>query len=110
MNVKNGVEIDGVDATLDAYKNFVESSRNLDIIRNSFFVGIIDETIEKSKKDLSKYHIILIVTEGRTLNLEGLKKSIIESSNYPISIVIVGISTEKSRFFDMKSLNSDGSA
>ena len=51
------------------------------------------------------YHILLIITDGVVSDIESTKSAIIEASQQPLSIVIVGVGNED--FSDMALLDSD---
>lgn len=51
------------------------------------------------------YHILLIITDGVVSDIESTKSAIVEASQQPLSIVIVGVGNED--FSDMALLDSD---
>jgi hypothetical protein len=52
-----------------------------------------------------KYTILLILTDGVINDMETTIRTLIRSSNLPLSVVIVGVGSEN--FADMKRLDSD---
>lgn len=55
------------------------------------FTPCIDRAVNYIKKETSGYHIVLIITDGKTMTFEEDKKAFIEASKYPLSFVIVGV-------------------
>eukprot|EP01105_Mastigella_eilhardi_P027168 TRINITY_DN8231_c0_g2_i1.p1 TRINITY_DN8231_c0_g2~~TRINITY_DN8231_c0_g2_i1.p1 ORF type:complete len:488 (-),score=180.74 TRINITY_DN8231_c0_g2_i1:86-1549(-) len=54
------------------------------------FAPLINKAIEIVKATHA-YHILLIVTHGHVDDVAGSRKAIVEASNYPLSIVIIGV-------------------
>jgi len=54
------------------------------------FAPLIYEAI-KVVKDTKSYHILVIIADGQVTSEAETKKAIVEASNYPISIVLVGV-------------------
>ena len=52
-----------------------------------------------------KYHILLIVTDGNIHDMSAAKRTLVELSDYPCSIIIIGVGEED--FSDMQALDSD---
>jgi len=68
------------------------------------FAPIINETINIVKNTKS-YHILLIIADGQVTNEKETEDAIVNASNYPISIVVVGVGDgpwEKMEEFDDK--------
>jgi len=66
------------------------------------FAPIINETI-KIVQQAKSYHILLIIADGQITNEKETEEAIIRASNYPISIVVVGVGDgpwEKMEEFD----------
>jgi len=57
--------------------------------------------------DATNYFVLLIITDGIITDLDETKKSIIEASGLPLSIIIVGVGDED--FSAMEELDSDDS-
>jgi len=51
---------------------------------------IIKEAI-KIVRESRSYHILIIIADGEVNNKEATEKAIIEASNYPLSIIVVGV-------------------
>jgi len=54
------------------------------------FAPIIREAISIIRNEKS-YHILLIIADGQVTNERDTKKAIVEASQYPLSIVLVGV-------------------
>jgi len=54
------------------------------------FAPIIREAISIVKQEKS-YHILLIIADGQVTSEAETKRAIVEASNYPLSIVLVGV-------------------
>jgi hypothetical protein len=54
------------------------------------------------------YNILLILTDGEIHDMEETKQLIVDASDLPLSIIIIGVGSEK--FEMMNELDSDGSA
>ncbi len=53
------------------------------------------------------YNIFLIITDGEIHDMEETKKLIVDASDLPLSIIIIGVGNDK--FKKMKELDSDES-
>jgi len=51
------------------------------------------------------YHILLIITDGCIHDMDETKNLIVEASNLPLSIVIIGVGNAD--FKDMRELDSE---
>lgn len=77
---------------------------------------ILDKTIDDTKRKMKKsnndkeninleYTVLLLLTDGQISDMEKSVESIITASNYPISVVIIGIGD--GNFKDMDALDAD---
>ncbi|OUM69091.1 hypothetical protein PIROE2DRAFT_2975 [Piromyces sp. E2] len=87
----------GVNGILHAYANALE---NVEISEPTNFAPIISKITAKSRvglqpkhsnAPLQKYHILVIITDGEISDMEDTKSAIIEASDAPISIIIIGV-------------------
>ncbi|ORX82967.1 Copine-domain-containing protein [Anaeromyces robustus] len=78
------------------------------------FAPIINKMASKAREGLApkntdaplhKYHILTILTDGAISDMENTKKAIVEASDAPLSIIIIGIG--KSNFGSMNVLDGD---
>ncbi|CAI4224328.1 unnamed protein product [Auanema sp. JU1783] len=90
--VPNNPEVCGVQGVLDAYRH---SLNKITFYGPTKFAPIINETAKRiaSKRVTkgSQYEILLIITDGVICDLNATKKSIIEASHLPLSIIIIGV-------------------
>jgi len=54
---------------------------------------------------LAKYYILTIITDGEISDMENTKRAIIDASDVPLSIIIIGVG--KSGFDSMIELDGD---
>ena len=59
----------------------------------------------KTMLTLQMYHILLILTDGTIHDMKKTKDLIVECSDYPLSIIIVGVGDAD--FEDMRELDGD---
>lgn len=63
-------------------------------------VAIVKQTLQTAN-----YHVLLILTDGEIHDMPLTKDIIVEASGLPLSIIIIGVGTEK--FKMMKELDGD---
>ena len=63
------------------------------------------EHCKKYEEETKKYHILLIITDGNIHDMSESKKTLVELSDYPCSIIIIGVGDED--FSAMNELDSD---
>jgi E3 ubiquitin-protein ligase RGLG len=54
------------------------------------FAPIIREAINICK-ELRAYHILVIIADGEVIKIKDTADAIVEASNYPLSIIMVGV-------------------
>ena len=63
------------------------------------------EHAQKYPEDEKRYHILLILTDGAIHDYEESKRTLVKLSDYPCSIIIIGVGDED--FTSMEELDSD---
>ena len=78
----------------------------------TFFAPLINETIREMESQgnnctqlTQKYNILLILTDGVINDVEATKTAIVRASQYPLSIVIIGVGNAD--FTEMNILDGD---
>eukprot|EP00741_Cyanophora_paradoxa_P012556 tig00020614_g12133.t1 len=77
----------GFEEVLEIYKKILDL---VELDGPTSYTPIISKAIEIVQRT-KQYHILLIITDGVTLTEELDRRAIREASNYPLSIVIVGV-------------------
>jgi len=104
----DGVEVDGVNGILDAYK---DALKNVSLAGPTLFAPCIRKAQEYAKnlncsQHNQKYQILLIITDGEINDMDATITAIIDASRDPLSIIIIGVGTAD--FSSMHLLDSDG--
>ncbi|QQP57585.1 Copine VIII, partial [Caligus rogercresseyi] len=94
----------GVRGILDAYYHTVD---NVELYGPTNFTPCINriKAIAKSHQDGRQYYVLLILTDGAITDMAETKKTIVEASNLPMSIIIIGVGSAD--FSSMIDLDSD---
>ena len=95
----------GLDGIMAAYYN---SLLNVQLYGPTNFSPVIRHVAQFARayqSDPTNYFVLLIITDGIITDMDETKRSIIESSSLPLSIIIVGVGDED--FTDMNALDSD---
>jgi hypothetical protein len=106
LNGKEDPSIKGIDGILKTYWKNLEGIK---LSGPTYFGEVVVQTIEgieKRDKETKIYDVLLILTDGAIHDMELTKKLIVEGSNYPFSMIIVGIG-ESNEFDKMDDLDSD---
>jgi hypothetical protein len=102
------INCDGLNGVLSAYRvaaqNIIPLDENgnlkrapskdkfeLSLLGPTCFAPMIYETIRIVQENNNSYHILIILTDGQVVNEQATAAAIVEASNYPISIVVVGV-------------------
>ena len=104
FNSNENNQIRGAHGILEAYH---EGLKKIALSGPTNFHPIINEItkIIKSQDLKTKYNILLILTDGGIIDMPKTIQSIVEASNLPLSIIIVGIGNDN--FISMKVLDGD---
>ena len=78
----------GAQQVLEAY---AQITPGLKLLGPTSFAPVIHETIKVVKSKKMAYHILLIICDGDITDVEDTTEAIVEASNYPISIVTIGV-------------------
>ena len=75
---------------MDAYKTAIN-----DITLNgpTYFEDVLKHKLDEIKDRINEkiYHMILFLTDGAIHDMTETRKMVVEMSNYPVSIIIIGI-------------------
>jgi len=97
----------GVDGILECYKTTVAT---VEMFGPTYIAPIIKRGVDALKriKDTKpmNYLVLVILTDGLIADKQATIDAIVEASDYPASIIIIGIGDED--FTDMKMLDGDG--
>ena len=82
----------GIDGVLETYNKTVLrfGGGELKMSGPTSFVPIINKAIE-IVKETGQYHILIIVGDGMVVDKDESASAIVEASNYPLSIVMIGV-------------------
>jgi hypothetical protein len=96
-------EVPAIPGVMAAYQNVLATSS---LYGPTNFAPTIDQAIQISKFRAGEYIILLIITDGVISDEAKTIDKIVEASNYPISIIIVGVGAAD--FKQMVVLDGDG--
>jgi len=85
----NGALCAGLHDVLHRYHD-IASCKRLQLSGPTSFVPLINQAIDIAAKT-GKFHILVIIADGQVTNESINIDAIVEASNYPISIVMVGV-------------------
>ncbi|XP_023695484.1 copine-7-like isoform X1 [Paramormyrops kingsleyae] len=100
-------ECEGIQGIVEAYQNCVPK---IQLYGPTNVAPIINKLAkvaarEKATKDASRYHILLILTDGVVTDMGETREAIVRASYQPLSIIIVGVGNAD--FTDMQILDGD---
>ena len=99
LNLQNNPNIQYIEGIIDAYHNAIKKVK---LYGPTFFGPIIKEMIKiiKFESNISKYHILMILTDGIIDDIDSTIDELVEASFLPISVIIIGVGNA-----DFKSMN-----
>lgn len=81
--------INGLENVINEYKKFA-TNQKLILCGPTSFNPLIRRAIEITQ-ETGQYHILVIITDGAVCDQEVTAKAIVDASNYPLSIVCIGV-------------------
>lgn len=95
----------GIEGVLEAYYNSLQHVQLYGPTNFSPVIRHVARFAEAYQSDPSNYFVLLIITDGIITDLDETKRSIIDASRLPLSIIIIGVGEED--FAAMDDLDSD---
>lgn len=104
LNLSSQPYCNGVQGVLDAYKIALQ---NVTLYGPTNFSPVINHVAQfaKAYQDGRQYFVLLILTDGAITDFDETKAAIVNASDLPMSIIIVGVGQED--FSEMEALDSD---
>lgn len=102
---ENNMSVDGLDGILNIYKDAITK---VEFSGPTFFEPVITKATQMAidiYNESKTYSILLILTDGMICDMKKTKNAIIEASDKPLSIIIVGVGD--SDFDSMEVLDAD---
>jgi len=99
--------VERLDGIVGAYTNAI---RQIQLYGPTNFAPIIRQTAAMARQqdiNSNEYFVLLIITDGVITDMDATKRAIVENSNLPFSIIIVGVGGAD--FDSMDELDSDDS-
>lgn len=99
-------EIQGIEGIIERYKQTLPT---ITLSGPTLFAPILRFMIDivKQRIQYTIYNIFLIITDGDIHDMEETKSLIVDASDLPLSVIIIGVGLDK--FEKMKELDSDDS-
>lgn len=103
LNYSSDPSVSGINEMVQVYKDSLQKTQ---LYGPTLFSPLIQNTSKLARlKGDTSYFILLILTDGNINDMEETVDSIIEASNLPMSIIIVGIGNDD--FSNMNTLDGD---
>ena len=98
--------VERLDGIIGSYMNAIQQ---IQLYGPTNFAPIIRQTAQMAREhqNQNEYFVLLIITDGVITDMEATKRAIVENSNLPFSIIIVGVGGAD--FDSMDELDSDDS-
>jgi hypothetical protein len=89
----NNPEIQGTENILQQYR---EKLQFIGLHGPTYFAPILKQAIAnvKQRENFEVYNILLILTDGEIHDMAETKRLIVEASDLPLSIIIIGVGME----------------
>ena len=108
LNPNDDADIQGLNNVLAAYRKTIEKIHFAGPTYFEPLLSLIFTTIASMDNSGLNYNVVLLLTDGIINDMEKTVDLIVESSNLPVSLIIVGVGNAD--FSNMKRLDSDGKA
>ncbi|XP_040579035.2 LOW QUALITY PROTEIN: copine-8 [Lepeophtheirus salmonis] len=95
----------GIDGIIEAYNTSLNSVQLYGPTNFSPVINHVARFAAVHQSDSSNYFVLLIITDGNITDMPNTKRAIVEASNLPMSIIIVGVGNED--FSAMEELDGD---
>ena len=105
LNLTSDPHCNGVDGILAAYHQSLYNVQLYGPTNFSYVIRHVARFARAYQADPSNYFVLLIITDGIITDMDATKSAIIDASNLPLSIIIVGVGNED--FSAMEELDSD---
>merc|ERR1711953_828876 len=105
LNLTSDPHCNGVDGILAAYHQSLYNVQLYGPTNFSYVIRHVARFARAYQADPSNYFVLLIITDGIITAMEATKSAIIDASDLPLSIIIVGVGQED--FSAMEELDSD---
>lgn len=106
LTMKNDTKVKGIKNMIQVYKESITKMIQGDVLN---ITPIINESISIIKKEIdegmNKYYILVLLINTSCKDIQEMKNALVRASEYPISIIIVGIG--EGNFEEMENLNKD---
>jgi len=105
LNLTGDPYCSGVDGILAAYHQSLYNVQLYGPTNFSYVIRHVARFASAYQTDPTNYFVLLIITDGIITDMEATKSAIIDASDLPLSIIIVGVGSED--FSAMEELDSD---
>lgn len=106
LTMKDNTKVKGIKNVIQVYKESISKMIQGDALN---LAPIINESISIIRKEIdegmNKYYILLLLINTSCRDIQDMKNALVKASEYPISIIIVGIG--EGNFDEMERLNKD---
>ena len=104
LNFENDPNIKYINGIIEAYHKAINL---VTLYGPTYFGPVIKETIKmiKNENNNSKYHILMILTDGIIDDIDETIEELVEGSFLPLSVIIIGVG--KADFSNMEVLDAD---